>query len=913
MRWVAGARERLLGLFFRAREDAEMDEELRFHLDMEAERLVREEGLDPREARRRAHVAFGGVERVREEVRDARGLAWVAGMRLDFVLGFRMLAKHPGLTLVGGLAIAFAIAVGAASFEVAGQLLHPRLPLPDGDRVVGLHNWDAAASRARRRAAADLLAWRAEARTVEELGAFRTLPRNLITGDGPVEPVQVAEMSATGFRVARVPPLLGRTLVEADEAPGAPPVVVIGHDVWRTRFGGDPGVVGRTLRLGGTRSTVVGVMPEGFAFPVAHSLWVPFRPGDPAHGEGPEVQLFGRLAPGATLAEARAELATLGRRAAADFPATHRHLRPEVLPYAESIFPVRADATARAALYSIVLFFAVFLGLSCGNVATLVFARTAMRESEIVVRTALGASRGRIVMQLFAEALVLAGVAAAVGLAAAAMGLGWGRTLLQSEEVLLPFWLAPRLSWPTVLYVGGLAVLGAAIVGVLPALRVTGPGVEGRLRRTATGGGMRLGGLWTKVIVAQVAVTVALPAAAYFTRRDAVQLRALEPGFAAGEFLSARLDMDRETEAGALDEAAWAARFGRSYEEVERRLAMEPGVAGATHADRLPRMDHPQRRVEVEGAAAPPSGLSLCQGGAVLAGQPECVSGASVAADYFEVMGAPVLSGRGFHAGDLAPGARVVVVNQSFAARTMGGRNPVGRRVRYLDPADPDAAAPDAEPGPWHEIVGVVKDLAMTDGSDPGESGAGVYHPVAPGAAGPVLLAVRLRGDPAAFAPRLRALSAAVDPTLRLDRFLPLDEVQRDSLASIAFWFRILLLAAAVALLLSLAGIYAVMSFAVSRRTREIGIRVALGADARRIVRAIFSRALAQVAIGVAVGGALTAALALLISGGRVSLGGAAWVAGHMAVMVAVCLLACVEPTRRALRVHPTEALRADA
>ncbi|HEX2204252.1 MAG TPA: ABC transporter permease, partial [Longimicrobium sp.] len=514
---MAAAREALRGVFSPGRADAEMDEELRFHLDMETERLVREEGLDPREARRRAAVAFGGVEKVREEVRDARGLAWVAGMRLDFKLGLRMLAKHPGLTVVGGLAIAFAIAVGAASFEAVGQLLHPRLPLDEGDRVVGIRNWDARASRVRPRATADFVAWRGGLRTVEELGAFRTVERNLITGDGGVEPVSVAEMTASGFRVARVPPLLGRALVDADEAPGAPPVVVLGHRAWRTRFGGDPAVVGRTLRLGRERSTIVGVMPEGFAFPVSHALWVPFRAaaGGIARGEGPAVQLFGRLAPGASLDEARAELATVGRRAAADFPETHRHLRPEVLPYAESILPVRFDGSLRAGLWSIVVFFAVFVGLACANVATLVFARTAAREGEIVVRTALGASRGRIVAQLFAEALVLAGVAIVVGLAGASAGLRWATgmmaSMLQAGGHRMPSWIGDGLSPTTIAYAVGLAVVGAVVAGVLPGLKVTGRQAQASLQRAGgRGSGVRLGGVWTGIIVTQVALTVML-------------------------------------------------------------------------------------------------------------------------------------------------------------------------------------------------------------------------------------------------------------------------------------------------------------------------------------------------------------------------------------------------------------------
>ncbi|HEX8696450.1 MAG TPA: ABC transporter permease [Longimicrobium sp.] len=905
MRWIAEARERLRGLFFRAREEAEMDEELRFHLEMETERLMREEGLGPAEARRRARVAFGGVEKYKEEVRDARGLGWLTGMSLDFKLGLRMLLKYPGLTLVGGLAMAFAIWVGAGTFEFVTQVLRPTLPLDEGGRIVGVRNWDAAAGRPHDRALHDFAAWRHELRAVGELGAFRTLERNLITGAGEAEPVEVAEISASAFRLARVPPLLGRSLVETDEQAGAPPVVVIGHDVWKTRFGGDPGVVGRTVRLGSAEATVVGVMPEGFGFPVAQGLWVPLHlsPLDYERGAGPEVRVFGRLAPGATLGEAQAELAALGRRAAADFPRTHRHLRPRVAPYAQSILSL--SGTESLLVGSTNLFLVMFLVLVCGNVALLMFARAATREGEIVVRSALGASRGRIVTQLFAEALVLAGAAAAVGLAGAGAGMRWGFAVVEGallDGARLPFWFHPSLSPATVLYAGVLAALAAAIAGVLPALKVT-RGLQARLREAgAGGGGLRFGGIWTAVIVAQIAVTVVFPVTAFATWRDVEQVRSIRADFAAEEFLSARLAMDREAAPADTSRAAFAARFRAARQELERRLAAEPGVAGVTFAERLPRMYHPHRIVEVDTGGAAPRRPQWPEG--------YRVSSVAVDADYFQVLGAPVRAGRGFHSGDFAPDARVVVVNRSFVERVLGGRNPVGRRVRYVY-LEGQARTGDEEPGPWHEIVGVVDDLGMApDGFDP--KAAGFYHPLAPDAAGPLHVAVRVRGSPESFGPRLRALAAGVDPTLRVDGLVPMDELSQTELQFLDFWFRITVLVSAIAVLLSLTGIYAVMSFTVSRRTREIGIRVALGADARRVVLAIFRRPLGQVALGVAAGALLIGALLCVASEGMMPLKAVAWLAGYAAFMLGVCLLACVVPTRRALRIEPAEALRVD-
>jgi predicted permease len=888
-----------LRLLRRGAAEERMDEEIRFHVEMETEKNLRA-GMSAREARRRAMLAFGAMEGHKERIRDGWTFAWASGLSLDLRLGFRMLRKYPGLTLIGGLAMAFAIWVGASTFEFLNQVVNPTLPLPGGSRIVGIRQWDASAGGARKQVLHDFVAWREELSTIDDLGAFRTTRHNLSAPGVPAAPVEVAEMSASGFRVARVPPLLGRTLVPDDERPDAPPVVVIGYDLWRTRFGGDAAVVGRTVRLGSGQATVVGVMPQGFAFPVAHTLWRPLRLNalDYPRGQGPELDVFGRLAPAVSLREAQAELATLGTRAAADHPQTHEHLRPRVLPYARSIMDLSGGEAV--GLMSLNLFLVLLLVLVCGNVALLMFARAATREGEIIVRNALGASRGRIVAQLFTEALVLAAAAAVVGLAAARFGLRVGFGLVENGMLQgrrLPFWFHAGLSPSTVLYVLVLAGLSAVIAGVVPAMKVT-RGLGTRLRQaTAGGGGFRFGGMWTAVIVMQVAATILLPVMALFTQRDAAALRSVEVGFAEEEYLSARLEMDREPPPGVPADtarAAMLARYGATAGELERRLEADPAVAGVTFADVLPRMYHPERRVRMDEGAAPDS----------LAAEHR-VSAASVAVDYFDVLGAPILAGRGFRSGDPGSGAPVVIVNQSFVRRVLDGRNPVGRRLRLVGSGEPGAA--DAEP--WHEIVGVVGDLGMEFGDDPRV--AGVYHPVAPGGAHPTHLAVRVRGEPESFAPALRGHAAAADPTLQLHDVLPMDELSNAEIRFLGTWFWIIVLVSSLAVVLALAGIYAVMAFTVSQRTREIGIRVALGADARRIVAATFRRPLTQVAAGIFAGGVLTALLPSL-AGGALTPALAAAVAMHMLLMTGVCVLACIVPTRRALRVEPMEALRAE-
>jgi len=902
---------------------AEMGEEMRFHVDMEAERLQRERGLDPAEARRQAAVAFGGVEKYREAGRDARGLGWLGGLTLDLKLGGRMLVKYPGLTIVGGLAMAFAICVGAVVFEMVMLFVSPTLPLPDGDRIVHLRNWDVQASDPEPRALHDFVVWRQTVRSVTDLGAWQDVTRNLKGRDGEVRPAQVAAITASGFRVAATPPLLGRTLVPADERADAPPVVVLGHDVWRARFAGDSAVVGQTVQLGDAYATVVGVMPDGFTFPVAHDAWTPFRPNvlDDAPRSGPGITIFGRLAPGATLDDAQAELTALGRRTARELPDTHEHLQPQVMPYAQMFSPLMMGEDG--IIFALVQVFALMLlVLVCGNVALLLFARAATRESEIIVRSALGASRSRIVVQLFAEALVLGAVAAAVGLAAASVALGqWGLPYLEVAIEQIPFWYDPRLSPATVLYACALTVLGAAIAGVLPGLKVT-RGLGSRLRAgTAGGGGLQFGGVWTAVIVAQVAVTVAFPAVVLVELKELHRIRSYDVGFAADEYLGVSLAMETPpgvgTDADSATLAAHRTRLGTTLETLRQRVAAEPGVLGVTFVDQLPLTNYGDYRIALDDSAAvaAPSGPA----GEPVGQRPlRYTTIALVDPSYFDVLEAPILAGRGFNGADLAPGARVAIVDQGFVDQVLLGRNPIGQRVRIGSGGTPPDG-PGADSLPWYEIVGVVKDLGMIGAAESGRA-AGLYLPATPGSGFPPQMMIHTQGDPMAFVPRLRAIAGTLDPTLRLSEFQRMDQITSPLLWFLGFFLRATLVMTAVALLLSLAGIYAVLSFTVARRTREIGVRVALGANRRRVLTAIFRRPLTQVGFGITAGATLIALGALALSSttqfasasSGLSVGQVALLVAYAAFMLGVCLLACIVPTRRALRVEPMVAMRVE-
>lgn len=901
MRWLAAMRERVRGLLFRTREDADVDQEMRFHLEMEAERLARDEGLAPAEARRRAAVAFGGVERYKEEVREARGLAWLGGLSLDLKLGARMLVKYPGLSAIGGLGMAVAVAIGALCFEATTELFGAKLPFDPSERIVAIEGWDPQVNNQDRQILHHFEMWRRELGTVESVGAWRTITRTLVTGDGRADQVELAEMTSEGFRLAGVSPIAGRVLQPEDELAGAPPVVVIGAGVWRSRFGEAPDIVGREIRLGSRVHTVVGVMPEDFAFPVFHEMWVPMREEASSYerGEGPGIYVFGRLAPSASIEQARAELEALAARTADDAPAGREPLRPHIVPYAVQFLD---DMEGQEAALMQTPVFALLLLISV-NVAILVYARTAMRQGEIAVRTALGASRRRILTQLLAEAFVLSAAAAALGL-----GITW-LVLRRLEPVIdalafVPFWMDFGLSASTVAYTVVLASVAAAIVGLAPALKVTGRRVQSSLRALGGGTGLRMGGTWTALIVAQVALALALLPGAVYHSWELTRIGFAEPGIEAEEYLTTYIAMDREAPASGEAEAyeeAFQARYADRLGELVTRLESEPGVTALALSSSAVG-EEMKVRLEVEGDPAPAESAAghLARAGAV-------------DRRYFDAFDLALEAGRTFGAPDLEPGGTAVVVNRAFVEEILGGANAVGRRVRYAQGyrAGGIMRFPSGvDPETWYRIVGVVETLDV-GGMELNDTAARLYHALDPSAHYGTTLTLRTRGGSAAtLAPRVRDLAAAVDPALQPRQVRSLDAALREEQGAMRLMALGIGLVTLSVLLLSAAGIHALTSFAVSRRRKEIGIRAALGAAPWRLLASIFSRSARQLAVGLAIGGAA----AILLD--RVSMGSLTGgrplvvLPAVAALMTIVVLLAALGPARRVLRLHPTEALR---
>ena len=893
---------RFLSLFRSSHAETELSREVDAHLQLLEDQYVAR-GLSAADARSAARRAFGGVEQAKEHHRDARTFRWLAGWPMDLRLGARMLRKSPGLTIVGVFALAVAIGSGAAYMEFLNDMVHPTLPVPQGDRIVGIVNWDTAKGDPEPRSLYEFSIWREEVRSIEDLGGYLSLERNLITESGSGEPVPGVEISAAAFRIVPTPPLLGRPLLDADERAGAPPVVVISQDLWQSRLAGDPQVVGRRVRLGRAPYTIVGVMPAGFAFPVRQQLWVPLKvqPSGLRRADGPRMRTFGRLAPGVTLAAAQAELNTIGARINADAPQTNQQLVPRVMPYLQAGWASKEGRLQIAILYSANVFFLFLLALCGANVATLVYARTATRQGEITVRTALGASRGRIVAQLFAEALVLSGLALAIGLLGTRYGVAWVKNVfLEAQEMTsMPFWWNDALAPTTILYAALLALLAAAIAGVVPALKATGPTMQGRLKEAAAGGSMKFGGIWTVIIVGQVAITVMFLASVVALASNlASESRATQAFiFNAKEFLTLTLVTDRETAPGTEGQAADAAHRARLraiYEELDQRLTADPGIARVTYAETYPGRGF-EFILDVDGVRQNHEG-----------DDPLWVRSSGVAANYFDALGVPVLAGRGFRPADL--GQPVAIVDETFVRQVLGGRDPIGVRVRR-------SPREGAQAGPWHQIVGVVRDLSRAKTHKTSED-AMLYRPVTPEGALMLRVMVRANGDPVQASAVVRRATAETDPTLRVYDLMALERIEDSDIATGRFFVTGTALVACVALVLATAGIYALMSFTLARRTREIGIRVALGAAPRRIVTALFSRTFVQVGIGVLIGtlpGGLLLSLTLAETvSSSVWVAVAASSAGSALFVLLVALLTCVVPARRALRIQPTEALRAE-
>jgi putative ABC transport system permease protein len=858
--------------------ERDMHEEMRLHVEMESERLQRAHGLSRDEARREAHVRFGGLEAAKEAGRDARGRQWLDALTVDTRLGLRMLWKHRGLTFVGGFAMAAAVAVGASSFEILGQVLTPALPFDPDGRIVRVDLRAGAAGAG----SLALVTGEIAPASFDTVGAFRTVHVNLAMPGGLPETIRVAEISPSGFSLAGVPAAVGRVLQPHDASASAPPVVLVSHRMWETRFGADPALVGRALKLSGTAHEVVGIMPDGFGFPIDHQFWRPFRPASVAAAgpDGPQIELFARLAPGVTAASAAAELSTL----VADYQ-PQRAMRvpdPVVSPYTLAYVDLSEPGVAQL-VRGLQLCTSLLVLVVAVNLAIVMYARTIRRIGELAVRTALGATRPRILMQLFIESLALTLTGAGVGLALVAFGL---RQLQSVAETIdgLPFWIRLEVSPATMLAVVIVAVVSALIMGVFPGLRATGRSLGAHLNAIRGGQGPRLGRIWSMLVIGQVAAAVAiLPAAVYMTW----EVPRLQDGLG--------IPADRlsvvHLRVPADEAPAETERVRNLQAQMMERLAAEPGVEAITYSASVPGLG-PGATIEFDPAVQTTPAVS------------RTASRFPIDANLLTVYQAEMAAGRRLEPADA--GTDAVVVNESFAAWLVDRTAAVGARFRYAS-----MAGQPVEEVRWHQIVGVVGDFPRIPSRLALDTPAAVYHAAAPGTINPIVISLRFSGHaPADLSVRSRQIAASIDPSLQVARALPLEDYYWQFMQVWAYVSWAMNLVTTSALVLSGAGLYAMMSFIVAQRQREIGLRIALGATARSLLLDVFSRAAVQLVIGIVVGSVLSW-MVLAMAGFEPALA-AGLVATVAVIAVIVGILAAIGPARQSLRIPPADALRAE-
>ena len=902
------------GLHQRAQIEADMREEFRHHLELETERLMGR-GLSRREATRQARLNFGPIESTKESAREARGLHMWDEFRfswLDLKLGLRMLLKYPGLTAVAILALGVGIPIGLTPLHLARAVEAP-LPEDRGNRIQAIRYWDKESYSLEETTTYEYQRFRDELESFDLFGAAATDTFNVGFGTSSGEliesfPVNGVRMSATTFDLLGTVPLLGRTLLASDQRPGAPRVAVLNQDLWRARFGADPNVVGRSIDVGGVDHTIVGVMPSGFLFPSRHQLWLPLTEesvGQP--GQGTPILLYARLATGVTRAQAQAELSAVGERLRAQFAESHQHLHPEAVPFAFLFMSLpRGGLDNEPGFYAFVVLGLGLLLVACVNVGLLIFARTATRFRELAVRTALGASRMRVLAQMFAESLVMALAAAGLGSAVAHLGLTSVYSWAVRLGFPLPYWLDLGVTPRSLAMALGLAALCAVVAGVVPGLRLTRASLSSGLKGRAGRSGLRFGSATGVLIVLDVAVaTAAIGLALGFSQHllDAQNTRA-RTGVEPSEYLSAEIRLPNKHSFSPVEaETDHQRRLAHLHRELSERLQVEPEVRGVALANALPRMDHQTRKIALQGDT--PLDIE----------ERRSVRIAKVDVDFFEGLGQSILAGRGFDRSDLQPQTRSVIVNHDFAETHFAGQDPVGQRlgiVKRGQIASDDSLQGLAIEGvvradDWYEVVGVVGALGMNVVSS--DRGQGMYFPVAPGQLHPIRVGLHLNGVPQEFTPRLREILSNIEPGAVLANPRPLDEVyQGDWYLLIATALGLVLL---VGILLALAtcGIFAMVSFSVTERTAEIGIRTALGAARSAIVTMVLRRSVFQLGLGALIGTPL-AFLAMRENTSHWFAGGALALGLGLAVMATIGILACTTPTLRALEIEPRGALK---
>jgi putative ABC transport system permease protein len=876
---------RLYAFFGASHGDREFAQELQTHFEMLTDDNVRA-GMTPGEARRQARLTLGMPSSLQSQHRDVRGFRVLDDLAQDLRFAWRLMIKDRWFSAAAVAAIALGIGANTMGFTIINAAFFRGFAFEQADRLQAV-SWRADRGFRMRLSFTDYQEWRAQSQSFAAMAGYQFTAINISDDHAPPEQTQGSWVTANHFDVLRQRPLLGRTFAVGEDRRDSEPVVIIGYQIWTNRFGRDPNIIGRTLRLNGSAASIIGVMPERMKFPEDSELWAPFVPTDAQLARDVRaLNVFGRLKDGVTKQHAGSEIDRIAQGVMASHPdATRGVIGGQVETLIER-FLGRAVKPMFITVMGAVVF---VLLIAIANVANLLLSRAIYRAREVAVRCSLGATRWRIIRQLLIESLALSSVGAVLGLAIAAYSVRLFDDAVQASGA--PYWLRFTIDYRVLAYVAGICVATGTLFGLAPALQVTRGNQHETLKDGTRGatGNRRAGRFGNGLVIAELALTVVLLCGAGLMVRSFVALYAVDPGFPVEGLTRMRLQLPPSR----YPTAESRARF---FEALQPRLAAISGIQGFASTTSVPPLDDEKWRIVFDGRPVADEER-----------QP-FIGTATVTASYFDVLGVGIVRGRGFSDADGRPGSENVVINQVMAERHFPGEDPVGRRIRFVQRED--------EPEPvqaWRTIVGVSAPFLQGD-SDEAFRTSMVYVPFRQDTPRTSSLLIRSSLPPAAVMGAVRGAVQAVDadqPVFAIETVAAVFANERVIYQIFSTLFGVL---AAIGLTLSAVGVYGVMAYAVTQRTQEIGVRMAIGARRWDVSWMFLKRALIQVALGLGFG--LPAAIALA-SVARFRLveiepTDPVTMAAITAILVAVALTSCLIPVRNAAKVDPVTALRSE-
>ncbi len=872
---------RLTGLFRKERRDREFAQELESHLEMHIEDNVRA-GMTLREARRQALLKLGGIEQTKEKYRDRRGVPFLETLAQDIRFGLRMLRKNPGFTAVAALTLALGIGANTYIFSVVDATIFRPLDLSDPGRLIAL--WERVPSNGLDRnelSPANFIDWKAQNDVFDHIAAQSWWDANLGGVDHP-EHLHGFLVTPDFFAALGAQPMLGRSFLPEEGAPGKDHVAMLSYALWRDNFAADPSIVGKTILLNGIDYTVAGVMGLDFNYPSGAQIWaaLAFPPQLASNRTAHYLHGVAHLAAGISREQAQAEMSSIASRLARQYPETNAGRDVNVMPLMES-----EVGQARAPLFLLLAAVGLVLLIACANISNLLLARASNRQRETAIRAALGATRRRLIRQWLVESMLLGLLGGGLGILLAYFCLKVQIIRIPPDFArMIPGWSKIAINTPVLLFTSVVSVVTGLVFGFLPALRASRLNVNDTLKEgsQSAGLGRRRGLLLNTLIVSEVGLSLVLLTTAGLMMKSFVHLERVSPGFNPDHVLTMFL---------ALPDARYTSdqQTANFYEQLIDRAQNLPGVQNAAAANMLPLGGwNTTSTIRIEGRPEPKPGE-----------EPEA-NFRTVSGSYFQTMQIPIRRGRDFTSQDSANSQPVLAVNEAFAARFWPGEDVIGKRMRFSGPlAD----------HPWRTVVAVVGNVRnKLDVPAPAE----MYFPFRQQTQNTMALVVRTSPDPRSLEATVRAQVAALDRDQPVFDVRTMDDLRSISVIPQRLGGTLMSAFAGFALVLAGVGLFGVIAYAVSERTHEIGIRMALGAKPQQIFRLIVGQAMVLAVIGLLIGLPLGLGMGRAVGGllYGVAPNDFATFAGVAAILAGVALVACYVPARRAMRVDPMVALR---